>query len=138
MVKTLVDTGPIVAFSNRRDANHSWAVECFRALQPPIFTTEAVITEASYFIMSSGQSARRLLKQIEEGVFEIPFQLVSQAGAIASLMDKYEGRMDLADATLVRLSELFDDCQVLTTDYTDFRYYRRNGREMIPIIAPPR
>jgi predicted nucleic acid-binding protein len=129
MVKTLVDTGPIVAFSNRRDAYHSWAVECFGALRPPIFTSESVLAEASYFIMSSGQSPRRLLKQIEAGVFEIPFQLAGQAGAIASLREKYEGRMDLADATLVRLAELFDDCQVLTTDYMDFRFIDGTARK---------
>jgi uncharacterized protein len=138
MVKTLVDAGPIIAFWNRNDTYHDWAVECFRALRPPAFTTEPVIAEACHFIVSSGKSAKPLLKQIETGLFEIPFQLRAHAGAIASLMDKYEGRMDLADATLVRLSELFDDCQVLTTDYTDFSFYRRHGRQMIPVIVPPR
>lgn len=138
MVKTLVDAGPIIAFWNRRDRHHAWAVENFAALRPPVFTSEPVITEVCHFILSSGRSAEPLLKQIETGLFEIPFQLPAHAGAIASLMNKYEGRMDLADATLVRLSELFDDCQVLTTDYADFSFYRRHGRQMIPVIAPPR
>jgi hypothetical protein len=38
----------------------------------------------------------------------------------------------------VRLSELFDDCQVLTTDYADFSVYRRHGRQVIPLLSPPR
>jgi uncharacterized protein len=138
MVRTLLDAGPIIAFWNRRDKYHAWAVENFSALQPPAFTTEAVIAETCHFILGSGSSPRPLLKQIETGLFEIPFQLQEHAGAIASLIDKYEGRMDLAGATLVRLSELFNDCQVLTTDYADFSYYRRHGRQTIPVIAPPR
>jgi len=45
--------------------------------------------------------------------------------------------MDLADATLVRLSELFDDCRVLTVDRQDFSVYRRHGRQVIPLLTPP-
>ena len=44
-------------------------------------------------------------------------------------------RMDLADACLVRMSELFEDCRVLTVD-TDFKVYRRHGRQVIPLLAP--
>jgi uncharacterized protein len=138
MVKTLVDAGPIIAFWNRGDKHHAWAVENFSALRPPAFTTEPIIAEACHFIVGSGKSPRPLLRQIETAIFQIPFQLPEHAGAIASLIDKYEGRMDLGDATLVRLSELFDECQVLTTDYTDFSFYRRNGRQTIPLITPPR
>jgi len=122
MVKTLVDAGPIIAFWNHRDRYHTWAVENFSALRPPVFTTEPVIAEVCHFIVSSGKSAKPLLKQVEVGLFEIPFRLPAHAGAVASLLDKYEGRMDLADATLVRLAELFDECQVLTTDYRISRF----------------
>ena len=137
MVKTLVDAGPIIAFWNRADRYHEWAADCFRSLRPPLFTTEPVIAEACHFILHSRKSPRPLLEQIETGVYEIPFQLPSHAGWIASLMDKYDGRMDLADATLVRLSEVFEDCQVMTTDYSDFSIYRRHGRQVIPLLAPP-
>jgi hypothetical protein len=41
----------------------------------------------------------------------------------------------LADACLVRMSELYSDCQVLTLD-RDFLIYRRDGRRVIPLIAP--
>jgi uncharacterized protein len=138
MVKTLVDAGPLIAFWNRADKHHAWAAECFRSMPSPAFTTEPVIAEACHFIISSGKSPRPLLEKIEAGIFEIPFQLSKQTGAVALLIDKYEGRMDLADATLVRLSELFDDCQVLTTDYADFSVYRRHGRQVIPLLSPPR
>jgi hypothetical protein len=45
---------------------------------------------------------------------------------------------DLADLCLIRLSELFPHHTVITVDEEDFRIYRRNNREMIPILCPPR
>jgi hypothetical protein len=45
--------------------------------------------------------------------------------------------MSLADSCLVRMSEIYPDSRVLTLD-SDFRVYRRNGRQMIPMIAPER
>src|ERR1051325_9308881 len=138
MVKTLVDAGPIIALWNRRDRYHAWSVETFGTLRPPLFTTEPVITEASYFILQSGKSARPLLDQIASGLFQIPLLLAEQTSSLASLMEKYSGRMDLADATLVRLSELLEDSQVLTTDHEAFSVYRRHGRQVIPLLMPPR
>jgi hypothetical protein len=44
---------------------------------------------------------------------------------------------DLADLCLIRMSELYPHHRVITVD-EDFRVYRRNKREVIPIIMPPR
>jgi predicted nucleic acid-binding protein len=55
------------------------------------------------------------------------------------LLKKYADRqMDLADACIVRMSELTRDCRVITLDRNDFEVYRRNGRDVIPLIVPPR
>ncbi len=43
--------------------------------------------------------------------------------------------MSVADATLVRLSELHRDCRVFTLD-DDFRIYRRHGNKVIPVLIP--
>ena len=43
--------------------------------------------------------------------------------------------MSLADACLVRMSEIEKNCQVLTID-SDFKLYRKHGRRVIPIIMP--
>jgi hypothetical protein len=44
---------------------------------------------------------------------------------------------DLADLCLIRMSELFPRHSVITVDRTDFRVFRRNKRETIPLICPP-
>jgi uncharacterized protein len=52
------------------------------------------------------------------------------------LLAKYENLpMSLADACLVRMAELTQDCKVLTVD-RDFRVYRRHGRHIISLLAP--
>jgi hypothetical protein len=43
--------------------------------------------------------------------------------------------MSLTDACLVRMTELIDDAVVLTFD-SDFRVYRKQGRKVIPLLAP--
>ncbi len=43
--------------------------------------------------------------------------------------------MALADACLVRMSELFPYDVLLTID-SDFRIYRRNRRQAIPLLTP--
>ena len=49
-----------------------------------------------------------------------------------------ECRPHLADLCLIRMSELYPRHSVITVDYEDFRIYRRNKRESIPLIYPPR
>ena len=51
------------------------------------------------------------------------------------LMRRYEVTpMSLADACLMRFSELHSDCQVFTLD-AHFRRDRRHGRQDIPLLA---
>jgi predicted nucleic acid-binding protein len=45
-------------------------------------------------------------------------------------------RMDLADASVVVMSEQYARCQVLTVDRRDFSIYRRNDRRVIDFVAP--
>lgn len=43
----------------------------------------------------------------------------------------------LADLCIIRMSELHPRHSVLTVERTDFRVYRRNKREAIPLVCPP-
>ena len=44
---------------------------------------------------------------------------------------------ELADLYLIRMSELNPRHSVVTVDQADFRVYRRNKREVIPLVTPP-
>ena len=67
-----------------------------------------------------------------------PLSLADQAAGVLSLLRKYaDRRMDLADACIVRMTELMRDSRVVTVDRADFSVYRRHGRDLIPVIVPP-
>ncbi len=136
MTRTLLDTGPLVAVLNRNDQYHDWAKVRMGALAPPLLTCEPVLTEACYLIQRHGGSPAELLREVQEGVIEVALTLKTEAGAVEALMRRYQDvPMSLADASLVRLSELHPACQVFTLD-SHFRRYRRHGRRVIPLLAP--
>ncbi len=136
MKTVIVDTGPLVAFVNRRDRHHRWAKAELGSQRPPLHTCESVLSEVSFLLARSGIDARAPVQMVERGLLDASFRLDSEAPRIAELMGRYSDvPMSLADASLVRLSELHADCVVLTLD-SDFHIYRRHGRRRIPTRSP--
>jgi predicted nucleic acid-binding protein len=132
----LVDTGPLVAFFNRRDRHHDWAAATLGELAPPLLTCEPVLSEVCFLLQRGGLKARLATTLVERGLLEVPFRADVEARTIGRLLDKYEDvPMSLADACLVRMSEQHADCIVITLD-SDFRVYRRHGRRRIPTRMP--
>jgi hypothetical protein len=43
--RVLLDTGPLVAFLNRRDEFHGWVTGELATIEPPFLTCEAVLSE---------------------------------------------------------------------------------------------
>jgi predicted nucleic acid-binding protein len=134
---TLVDTGPIVAFLNRRDRHHGWAVETFATLRPPLLTCEAVLSEAAYLLRRLDGGPEKTIDLLMRGVVAVPFRLEAEARVVKKLLARYgDVPMDLADACLVRLTELRGDCVLLTIDSAFRDVYRRHGRQAIPTLMP--
>ena len=62
--------------------------------------------------------------------------LGDEIGAVQALFERYDKvPASLADACLVRMSELYDRSRVFTLD-ADFHIYRRHGRKVIPLLTP--
>ena len=134
----LVDTGPLVAFLSAADAYHDWVHEQWELLSPPMLTCEAVFTEAAFLLQRQRKSRAALFELIRRGVVRVDFSLMEELTAAAALVARYGNvPMSLADACLVRMSELWADSHIFTLD-EDFRLYRRHGRQAIPLIAPGR
>jgi predicted nucleic acid-binding protein len=132
----LLDTGPWVAVLSRNDTHHRWAIEQFRCFQPPLLSCEAVVAETCFLLKRSGFDPSLALQFIERGVVQLPFVLQEQIGSVSSLFKRYENvPASLADAALIRLSEMNDSPLLLTTD-NDFHIYRRHGRQTIPLVSP--
>ena len=133
----LIDTGPLVASVVRNDQAHGWACEIMSGLPAPLLTCEPVLTEATYLLEQHGQDATAPLRAVQRGALRIAFGLNEELAAIASLMRRYRNvPMSLADACLVRMSELHERGTIFTTD-SDFRIYRQHGRSVIPVLMPP-
>ena len=132
----MLDTGPLVAFLNRRERYHRWAVERFAELRGPLRSCEVVVTEACFLLRNLPEGTDAVLALLERGVISLDCRIADEVKRIRRLLRRYQDQpMSLADACLVRLSELISDSAVLTLD-ADFRVYRRNGREVIPVISP--
>lgn len=134
---TICDTGPLVAYLNRKDPYHAWAVALMKQVRPPMLTCEAVLTEAAYFLREDHAEIDPLFRLIERGALRLEFELSAHWPRVRTLMTRWE-QMDLADASIVVMSELHVRSQVLTVDRRDFSAYRRNDRQLIDFVAPPK
>lgn len=136
MTRAIVDTGPLVAFLAENDTSHRWAKAAFAGLESPFYTCDVVIAEAYHLLRQTRTGADGLMALLETGALRlISIQEIDPA-ALRRLILRYQDvPMDLADACVVRLSELYADAKVVTID-SDFCIYRRNGRQPIPLICP--
>ncbi|MBI5769457.1 MAG: PIN domain-containing protein [Verrucomicrobia bacterium] len=131
----LLDSGPLVAYLREDDEWHEWAVNKLNSLTGRFLTCDAVIAETAHLLRALPGGYDSLLAMIETGQLRVIPLFPAEATALRALRKKYGGRMDLADACLVRLTEKTPSCRVVTLD-TDFQIYRRHGRAAIPLIAP--
>jgi len=132
-VRGIADTGFVVAFANAHDEHHAWAVSLSLRITEPLLTCEAVLAESAFQLFSAATT----LALVRTGLLKISFELEDNRAQVEELATKYEDRNpDLADLCLIRMSELYSEHTLITVD-NDFRVYRRNKREAIPLLLPP-
>src|SRR5262249_62170161 len=105
-----------------------------KKVRPPLLTCEAVLTEAVYFLREDVLEVGPLFRLLERGALRLDFDVSTHWPRIRTLMARYP-RMDLADASIVVMSELHARSEVFTVDRRDFSVYRRNDRQMIDFVA---
>lgn len=134
--RAIVDTGPLVAFLDRREARHGWIAEQAETLVLPWLLCEAVLAESWHLLRKLPRAQEALLEMVETGLLKVEFALSDEIEPVRRLRTKYRDiPMSLADACLVRMAEKFDDYAICTLD-ADFTIYRKHGRQPIPLITP--
>jgi predicted nucleic acid-binding protein len=134
--RVLLDTGPWVAFLVKNESNHEWAKAQFAKHAPPFLTCEAVLTETLFLVSKLPNGPEAVFKMIDRGAIGLDFSLEKNMEPVRQLMSRFASvPMSLADACLVRMTEVMSDAEVLTLD-SDFKIYRRHGRQVVPTIAP--
>ena len=134
-MKRIADTGLLVAAADPHDRDHRWAAEALRT-HTPFVTCEAVILETAWVLASPVG----VLNLVARGdlILDPAFSFPAEIPRLLELCRTYADRsMDLADACLVRMSELTTRCRIWTIDRDDFSAYRRHGRQIVPCEFPP-
>ncbi|WP_017294803.1 type II toxin-antitoxin system VapC family toxin [Geminocystis herdmanii] len=132
----IIDTGIIVALVNRNEQTHEWVKNNLKSLSLPFFTCESVITESCFLLQDIHGGEDAVLNLISSNKLQISFNLSEEVTAINQLIKQYKSiPMSLADACLVRMSELIRGSSVFTLD-SDFRIYRQYKNQVIPVIMP--
>lgn len=135
MIKKIADTGLLVAAADPHDRHHQWAARALRQ-HGPFHTCEAVVLETAW-VLASPAAVLALLAR-GDLVLDPVFHFDNEIPRLLELCRKYADRsMDLADACLVRMTELTVRCKIWTIDRDDFSAYRRHGRQPIPCEFPP-
>jgi uncharacterized protein len=133
-MNAIADTGLLVALVEEDDQFHEWAVAMAKEITWPLLTCEAVLAETAFHLHSS----EAVLGMLRDNVVRLAFDCNSHVERLYELAVRYSDRNpDLADLCLIRMSELYPKHVVITVDEADFRVYRRNKREVIPMICPP-
>jgi uncharacterized protein len=131
-MNAIADTGLLVALARANDQFHEWAIEVAQHVTWPVLTCEAVLAETAFHLRSS----QRTMGMVRDNVVRIAFNCAGHAEALCELATRYADRHpDLADLCLIRMSELYPRHTLITVD-EDFRVYRRNKREAIPLLCP--
>ena len=136
METVIVDAGPLVAYLKKDEPDHAWVAQHFRQLRAPLLTCDAAVSEAFFLLRDLRGGVPLLLNLLERGLVVSAFDSDAEWPAISRLMLRYEDvPMSFADACLVRLAEEKPAARVFTLD-ADFKIYRKNRRELIPLIYP--
>lgn len=134
--QVILDTGPLVAFFNKSDRYHEWALSKFSELYPPFYTCEAVLSEACFLLRNYHNAETGIFELLKRELIIVTFDLQSAYSDVNDLMKKYRDvPMSFADACIVRMAEQSADSRVCTLD-SEFRIYRMQKRRVIPVIMP--
>ncbi len=135
MALVLLDTGPLVAWLDRRERMHPRCVEFLLTFRERFVTTVPVVTEAMYLLNDQVRFQRacyELLLRLEVEIASSSAVLFARA---MQLMEQYASvPMDFADATLVALAEERRLARICTLDHRGFSVYRMRGKECFTML----
>ena len=135
----LVDTGPLVALFDHKDAEHDRCMRALKNLRDPLITTIRVMTEAFHMLGPGSRASDRLRDFIERRGLSLWFFDDGSLNRAFELMEIHADHpMDLADASLVVCAELLGTRKVFTVDRRDFETYKvRRGHRYYPMDILP-
>ncbi len=131
MKNTLIDAGPLIALFNKTDKYYEEIKEFIKNYNGLLITSWPVITEVCHMLDFNINAQIDFLKWIKLGGLKVEDIKTEEIDRIIKLSEKYSDiPMDLADATLVVISERLGIKEIITID-SDYYIYRTTEKEMI-------
>jgi predicted nucleic acid-binding protein len=94
-----------------------------------------VIAEATWQLSRSRAAVDRLCGLVDLGALSVVELLPEHMPHRRAYLAKYP-QMDFCDAAVVRLSEVYPQAKVITTDSAHFSIYRRFGSKPLALVQP--
>lgn len=114
---------------------HVPVVQKLAEISLPMLTCEAVVSEALFLLQRTNRGQEGLVSLLRGGQLVVRFDLSIELQPVLDLVERYQSvPASLADAELVRLTELYPNSSVFTLD-SDFQIYRKSRDVPIPLIA---
>ena len=136
MQRSILDTGPVVALFDNSDYFHKKVFDFFSKNNFILYITWPVITEVSYLLDFNKETQIDFLKWLESGAIQVvDFDMVDLS-SLSEYMIKYKDvPMDLADASLMLISDKLDLRKIITLDKDFYVYRKENGKYLENLIS---
>lgn len=134
MQSALLDAGPLIALFDHSDKFHKKVLTFFQSFSGNLFTTWPVITETMHFLNFNPNVQSDFLLWLQREPIQIPEQNKVNLEKLRKLILKYSNvPMDLADASLVMLSEERNLHSIITldADYIVYRIHKKPFRYLL-------
>lgn len=123
----VVDTGPLLALTDRSDERHAAVLDFLRSTEESLFLSPFVLAEADHLIgRRLGVAPElRFLADVAAGDFVLDPLQAADVRACATVIDQYRDLgVGITDASLVVLAARHHTHRVLTFDQQHFRAMR--------------
>ncbi|MCB1194425.1 MAG: PIN domain-containing protein [Leptospiraceae bacterium] len=128
MKRTLIDSGPLYALFDASDKYHENIIDFLKNFSGELFTTNFVITEVGHLLRKSTKAQINLMSFILDGGLNILEFKQDYYNRLIELAKKYEDLpMDIADGSLIVISEIYGITNIITID-SDYYIYRTKKR----------
>ncbi len=133
----LVDTGPLVAAANRRDAHHAESITALAAAPGPRLVPGLVIAEVSYLLARDAGIAveAAFLRSFDTGFLTVTELNAGDLVRSADLVEQYADLpLGATDACLVALAERLGITKLATLDRRHFSIVRPRHVDALVLI----
>lgn len=140
-MRTLLDTGPLVAAASHEDKAHTKCARLLEELPHPLLLPTTVLIEACWLINAriGADAHARFLSRVTNDITEDKITLVDltprDVFRMAELARAYRDlRLDPTDASVIAMAERLDVKRIATLDRRDFGVVRSRHVDALQLL----